>query len=201
MFSREATWFLQGATRKKKNMSNPFEYIKSDLYRYEGATSNAAMVREYFANRSFRYTFWMRLCRSRFLPLRLMAKVMHRLLSNKYMLDIPWSTSIGYGLYIGHHMCVVISGSATIGNNCNLSQFVTIGTNHGKAATIGDNVYIGPGVCIVEDIKIGNYSTIGAGAVVVKDVPEGATVAGSPARVISNKTPGRYVKNAWEIRA
>lgn len=182
-------------------MSTSFEYIKSDLYRYGGATSISAMISAYFANRSFRYTFWMRLCRSRVPPLRLVAKVMHRLLSSKYQLDIPWSTSIGYGLYIGHHMCVVISGSAIIGNNCNLSQFLTIGSNHEKAATIGDNVYIGPGVCIVEDVKIGSFATIGAGAVVVKDVPDGATVAGSPARVISNKTPGRYVKNPWTIRA
>jgi serine O-acetyltransferase len=181
-------------------MATPFEYIRSDLFRYEGETSIRAMIGEYFRNRSFRYTFWMRLCRTRLLPLRLLAKVMHRLLSNKYLIEIPWSTSIGHGLYIGHHMCVVISGSAIIGNNCNLSQFVTIGTNHGKAATIGDNVYIGPGVCIVEDIKIGSFATIGAGAVVVKDVLEGSTVAGSPARVISNKTPGRYVKHPWVIR-
>ena len=66
---------------------------------------------------------------------------------------------------------IIVNSSAKIGNNCNLSQFTTIGSNHGKAAQIGDNVYIGPGVCIVEDVVIGNNVTIGAGSVVTKDIP------------------------------
>lgn len=62
---------------------------------------------------------------------------------------------------------------------------------------IGDNVYIGPSVCIVENVSIGDNATIGAGAVVVKDVPANATVAGVPAKVISEKQPGRYILNKW----
>ena len=66
-------------------------------------------------------------------------------------------------------------------------------------AIIGDNVYIGPNVCIVEDMHVGNNATIGAGAVVVKDVPDNATVAGVPAKVISYKSPGQFIKNRFEI--
>ena len=93
-----------------------------------------------------------------------------------------------------------MNSSATIGNNCNLSQFTTIGANGGaKAATIGDNVYIGPGVCCVDSVVIGNNATIGAGSVVTKDIPEDATAVGNYARVINYNNPGRYVKNRWHI--
>jgi serine O-acetyltransferase len=85
-------------------------------------------------------------------------------------------------LYIGHGIGIIISLNAQIGNNCNLNQFTTIGTNHKKAATIGDNVYIGLSVCIVEDVNIGNN----------------ATVAGVPAKILNYNNPGRYVNNRWE---
>lgn len=74
---------------------------------------------------------------------------------------------------------------------------MAVGSNEGQAATIGDNVYIGPNVCIVEDVMIGNNCTIGAGSVVTKDIPENTTAAGNPAKVISYKTPGRFINNMW----
>ena len=91
---------------------------------------------------------------------------------------------------------MVINVHTVIGNNVNLSQFLNIGSNKRTAATIGDNVWIGPGVCIVEGVHIGNNATIGAGAVVTKDVPEGATVAGVPAKVISYK-PHDFIGNKY----
>lgn len=124
---------------------------------------------------------------------------MHKRLTNKYLIQIPRQTQIGYGLYIGHHMCIVVSPSAKIGNNVNLSQFTTIGSNYSNAAAIGDNVYIGPNVNIIENVTIGNNSTIGAGSVVTKDVPENSTVAGVPAKVISYKEPGRFVNRRWKL--
>ena len=62
---------------------------------------------------------------------------------------------------------------------------------------IGNNVYIGPTVCIVENVHIGDNVTIGAGAVVVKDIPVNATVAGVPAKVISYGEAGRFIHNKW----
>ena len=67
-----------------------------------------------------------------------------------------------------------------------------------NAATIGNNVYIGPSVCIVENVHIGDNATVGAGSVVVKDIPENSTAAGNPAKVISMKTPGRFIWRRWE---
>ena len=68
---------------------------------------------------------------------------MHKHYSVKYGLDIPRTTKIGYGLYIGHGLGAVINPLTIIGNNCNISQFLSIGSNHGTPAIIGDNVYIG----------------------------------------------------------
>lgn len=109
-----------------------------------------------------------------------LAMFMHKHYSVKYGLDIPRTTKIGYGLYIGHGLGAVINPLTIIGNNCNISQFLSIGSNHGTPAIIGDNVYIGPHVSIVENVKIGNNVTIGAGAVVTKDIPANMTAAGVP---------------------
>jgi serine O-acetyltransferase len=94
---------------------------------------------------------------------------------------------------------MVVNPGTIIGNNVNLSQFLNIGTNHDTPAIIGDYVYIGPHVCIVEDVKIDNGSTIGAGAVVTKDIPENATAAGVPAKVLNYNDPERYIINKWEF--
>lgn len=113
-------------------------------------------------------------------------------------MEIGLTAKVGYGLYIGHEGPVIINGTAIIGNNVNLSQFTTIGSNHGHAATIGDNVYIGSNVCIVEDVEIGSNATIGAGSVVTKDIPDNATAAGNYTKALNLNNPGRYIKNRWE---
>ena len=101
-------------------------------------------------------------------------------------------------MYIGHNGPIRISPTAVIGNNVNLSQFTTVGSNKAHAATIGDNVYIGPNVCVVENVKIGNNATIGAGSVVTKDIPENATAVGNYAKVINYNNPGQFIKNRWD---
>jgi serine O-acetyltransferase len=179
------------------NLRTAWTYIQSDYVRYFGKRPtffNA--LTGLMKQRCFNYCFWFRLSQRKnffWLP----AKIMHKHYSNKYQIKISSKTQIGYGLYLGHGIAIVINSSATIGNNCNLSQFTTIGSNHEKAATIGDNVYIGPSVCIVEDVKIGDNVSIGAGSVVVKDIPENATVAGVPAKILNFNNPGRYIKSRW----
>jgi len=175
------------------------DYIRSDLFRYTGRPSAWLFLPYYFGNRSFKYSCWLRLCSSSNALVRVVARVMHFRLSRKYGIHIPVSVKIGYGLYIGHGMCLVMHPTTRIGNNCNFSQFSTIGSCRGKAAVIGDEVYIGPGTCVVEDVSIGSGATIGAGAVVVKDVPKHTTVAGVPATSISVNQPGRNIQNPWPV--
>jgi len=94
------------------------------------------------------------------------------------------------GLSIGHIGPVIINDYAKIGENCRVHVGVNIGAgvNEPKAAPIiGNNVYIGPGAKIYGNIKIGDNVAIGANAVVNKDVPSNVTVAGVPAKIVSNK--------------
>ena len=178
-------------------MKGILELIISDYTRYYGggiSVLKLLFIALTAKNHCFAYSFWLRLASRKniFLPL---AKVMHYRLSRKYGIQISPSMQLGYGLYIGHGVAIVINPQTKIGNNCNISQGLTIGSNHGTPATIGDNVYIGPGVCIVENVTIGNNATIGAGAVVVKDIPENATAIGVPAKVINYNNPGIYNEN------
>ena len=151
-------------------------------------------------NHCFNYSFWLRLASRKNHFLFPLALFMHKRMTVKYGIQIPRTTRIGYGFYIGHGIGIVINGSTLIGNNVNISQFLTIGSTKGTPAIIGDNVYIGPNVCLVEDVHIGNNVTIGAGAVVVKDVPDGATVVGVPAKVVSTKDNSRLVHNRYSYK-
>ncbi len=174
------------------------KYIKSDLYRYTGNTSWTAFWKLYFSEKKFRWQVGMRTCQQLYRGgAKQMAKILWRLVAT-WRFDIPYKTNIGYGLYLGHNGPIVINKNTIIGNNCNISQGLTIGTNHELAAVIGDNVYIGPNVCIVENVHIGDNVTIGAGSVVTKDIPANATAAGNYAKVLNYNEPGRYIGNCWK---
>ena len=105
---------------------------------------------------------------------------------------------MGYGLFICYERPLIVNVTTVLGNNVNLSQFTTIGANGGRqAAVIGDNVYIGPNVCIIDHVKIGDNATIGAGSVVTKDIPDNATAVGNYAKVIHYNNAGNSVNKRW----
>ena len=169
--------------------------IRSDLWRYAGRAGLLTFLKSLLLGVGFKYSFWMRLDgyfsgKSKFW---LMPKILTKLILHHYMfkfgISIAGMTDIGPGFYIGHFSNIVISPYARIGANCNISQGCTIGrSNRGKrkgTPTLGDNVYIGPGAKLFGNITIGNNVAIGANAVVNKDVPDNAVVAGIPAEVIS----------------
>ena len=116
-----------------------------------------------------------------------------RKLQIKYGIEIYHKTDIKEGLLINHFGGIVFHSNAKIGKNFTVLQDVTIGNNLFKSrdevAIIGDNVTVGAGAKIIGNINIGNNVTIGANAVVTKDIPDGAIVAGNPARIISYKEP------------
>lgn len=178
---------------------------RSDFYRYYGVKASFVKMFLYtFVSPYFSFNFYLRLSSYRspsFLGglFYYFFKYIKTRIGRKRCLMISEMMPIGYGLYLAHAFGVIVNPKAIIGNNCTISQFVTIGAMDGKAANIGDRVYIGPSVCIVEDVQISNNAVIGAGAVVVKDVPSAKTVAGVPAKIISDNNSDKLIQNPWVI--
>ncbi|WP_437951065.1 DapH/DapD/GlmU-related protein [Sorangium sp. So ce296] len=110
-----------------------------------------------------------------------------------YNSSIPPSAEIGAGTRFGYGgMGVVIHAQARIGRNVIIAQQVTIGGRQGQTGVpvIEDDVYLGAGAKILGPIRIGRGAVVGANAVVVKDVPAGATVGGVPARILKQASEG-----------
>ncbi len=110
-------------------------------------------------------------------------------------IEIHPGAKIGKGFFIDHGMGVVIGETAEIGDNVTLYQGVTLGgtgKEKGKRhPTLGSNVIVAAGAKILGNIKIGNNVKIGAGSVVIRDVPPDCTVVGVPGRIVRHK--GRRV--------
>ncbi len=107
-----------------------------------------------------------------------------------FRVQIGDRVSIGPGLMITHGN-VVIDGRTTIGRDCQINPWVTIGLSNSKrlgfsveGPTIGDHVHVGTGAKILGPVHVGDYARIGANAVVVRDVPPNTTVVGVPARPV-----------------
>jgi putative colanic acid biosynthesis acetyltransferase WcaB len=104
--------------------------------------------------------------------------------------ELPWKLRVGVGLRLHHGQALVVNDRAIIGNNCLLRHSTTIGVGatsidySGAAPVIGDNVDVGSNVVILGSIYVGDGAVIGAGSVVLNDVPAGAVVVGNPARVL-----------------
>ena len=103
-------------------------------------------------------------------------------------IEIHPGATIGDGLFIDHGTGIVIGETAEIGKNVTLYQGVTLGgtgKEKGKRhPTIGNNVVVASGAKVLGSFKVGDHAKIGAGSVVLKEVPPYATVVGIPGRIV-----------------
>lgn len=121
-------------------------------------------------------------------------------LEEKHGIEIPYSTKIGKGLYIGHPYNITINSRAILGKNCNIHKGVLIGQeNRGKrkgAPHIGDKVWIGINSSIVGAVHIGDDVLIAPNTYVNCDIPDHSVVFGNPC-IIKHKdnATGGYINN------
>ena len=118
-----------------------------------------------------------------------LARLISQLARTLTGIEIHPGAILGESILIDHGMGVIIGETAVVGDRITIYHGTTLGgTGNEKGIkrhpTVGNDVIIGSGAKVLGNINIGSNSKIGANAVVIEDVPEGATVVGVPARVV-----------------
>ena len=125
-------------------------------------------------------------------PFSLIYRFFYRYIRNHYGIELPYTVLLGSRVIFEHQHGIVIHGNSIIGSDTIIRQGVTIGNRYisspHDAPTIGDRVDIGAGAKILGAISVGNDVAIGANAVVLNDIPDGATAVGIPAKIIKTRT-------------
>jgi serine O-acetyltransferase len=167
---------------------NLFSLIRSDLrakarWLY-GDTSWRSLLKARFTDGSsamvlYRWMQWAQ--RRRLIPLAMLFNKINVVCGNCI---IGRGADFKEGFVLVHSLGVVINTSVRGGRNVVLEHQVTIGAEKGASPVLGDGVFVGAGAKILGAVRIGKGAKVGANAVVLDDVPEGATAVGVPARVI-----------------
>ncbi|WNO54521.1 serine O-acetyltransferase [Stakelama saccharophila] len=196
-----------------KNFTALRNLIRADLYRYAGSTGVKAFARHFLFTPGFKYSATMRTCGylktlpARGFGLYLVGKAYLLHLRYKYGIAIPEYTRIGPGLMINRFSGVFINGGVEIGSNVNITHGTVLGQlNRGPRAgnpVIGDRVFFGSGAKVIGRIFVGDDASIGANAVVTRDVPAQGVAGGVPAKILSDAGSQGYINRQvpeWLMR-
>lgn len=140
-----------------------------------------------------RFGVWRMTIESKLLraPCSLLYRMLYHKIRNTYGIELPYTTQLGRRVIIEHQSCIVIHGYCVIGDDCIIRQGVTLGNRYKErpldAPKLGARVNVGAGAKIFGNVEIGDDANIGANAVVLCDVPSGATAVGIPAKIIRSK--------------
>lgn len=181
-----------------------FQLIKSDYKKYLKYGSNVFVI--LFLTQGFWAIFQYRISHFIFkkikwklfrIPLLFFALLWSKVIEVLTGISLPYSAKIGHSFYIGHYGGIIINSKAVIGDNCNISQGVTIGVsgigeNRG-VPVLGNNIYIGANAVIAGKISIGNDVLIGACSMVKDSFPDYSVLQGVPAILISQKGSKDYI--------
>ena len=134
--------------------------------------------------------------------LRRLHMVMYRYVRNHYGIELHRNTVVGRRVMIAHPMGIAINGATVIGDDCTIYQNVTLGALNGarvqEAPTLGRGVTVGCGAAVIGPVTIGDEARIGPNAVVMTDVPAGATVFVNPPRMLLKMRVGTKVEQKAE---
>jgi serine O-acetyltransferase len=132
--------------------------------------------------------------------LTLLARIMAHLARFFTGVEIHPGAKIGHRFFIDHGMGIVIGETAEIGDDCSIYHGVTLGGttwNKGKRhPTLKNDVVIGAGAKVLGPVTLGDCARVGSNAVVVKDVPDGATVVGIPGHIVAMRDDSNHSKEA-----
>jgi serine O-acetyltransferase len=127
------------------------------------------------------------------LPFRILYGMLYRKIRNNYGIELPLIIHLGRRATIHHQGTIVINSYCWIGDDSAICQGVTLGSRYpdrpSDAPKLGKRVSVNAGAKILGNVTIGDDANIGANAVVLCDVPAGATAVGIPARIILSTKP------------
>lgn len=164
-------------------------YVKEEIKVIRDRDAAIHSDLEVFLYPSFHAILWHRVAHKLYChKCFLFARLISQLSAHFTGIEIHPGAKIGRGLFIDHGHGVVIGETAILGDNVTLYQGVTLGgtgKEHGKRhPTIGNNVMISAGAKVLGSFTVGDNSKIGAGSVVLHEVPPNSTVVGVPGRVV-----------------
>jgi serine O-acetyltransferase len=166
---------------------------RADLARFKKNGYSGWGSEGFWALTIYRLQRWLRTKKPKllWLPLRVPVAIAKKLMTTITHINLCSESEIGPGLIIPHVGPIQVFPWAKIGADCAIHQVCTIGAGSKPGGpVIGDHVMIGCHSCILGPVNIGDRAKIGAGAVVVTDIPADATAIGVPANAIDHHNQG-----------